>query len=74
MALKSQEQWKEIIIITDELDNSYVVNCGWGVEPPVAYIPAASVWKEKTPPWLHDRRDEVVERLKLHKHLIEDEP
>jgi hypothetical protein len=39
----------------------------------VAYIPAASVWKEKTPAWLHHRRDEVVERLKLHKHIVEDE-
>ena len=74
MTLKSHEEWKEIIVITDEDGNDYVVSCGWGVEPPVAYIPAASVWKDKTPAWLHHRRDEVVERLEMHKHIVEDEP
>ncbi|MFM8413178.1 MAG: hypothetical protein ACKOCX_00465 [Planctomycetota bacterium] len=73
MALTGVAEWKEIIVVSDEEGRTYVVNCGWGVEPPVAYIPAAAMWRAKVPAWLHDRRDEVITVLESLHHVVEEE-
>jgi len=72
MALEGEEQWKEIIIVSDEEGREYVVSCGWGTEPPVAYIPSAADWPQRVPAWLHERRAEVVALLEAHCHRVDD--
>ena len=72
MALTGYEQWKEELIIVDEEGREFCFFCGWGSEPPVAYVPAPANWRRCTPPWLHDRRDEVVEVMKRHRHTVEE--
>ena len=47
--LTGREEWKEILIVTDEDDQSFVFYCGWGVTPPVAYVPAEADWRRCTP-------------------------
>ena len=74
MALTGVAEWKEIIVVSDEEGRTYVVNCGWGVEPPVAYIPAAAAWRAEVPVWLHDRRDEVIAVLESLHHVVDDVP
>ncbi len=73
MALTGVAEWKEIVVISDEQGRTYVVSCGWGVEPPVAYIPAAAAWRAQVPDWLHDRRDEVIAALESLGHVVQDD-
>ena len=73
MALTGVAEWKEIVVISDEGGRTYVVNCGWGVEPPVAYIPAAAAWRAEVPDWLRDRRDEVIAVLVSLGHVVLDD-
>lgn len=72
MALTGVAEWKEIIVVSDEEGRSHVVSCGWGVEPPVAYLPAAATWREQMPAWLHERRDEVIAVLESLQHVVDD--
>jgi len=74
MALAGRTEWKEILIVTDEDDQSFVFSCGWGVEPPVAYITSAADWRRCVPPWLADRRDEVIAVMRHHKHVVDEGP
>ena len=74
MALTGVAEWKEIIVVSDEEGRTYVVNCGWGVEPPVASIPEAAAWRAEVPAWLHDRRDEVIAVLESLHHVVDDVP
>lgn len=74
MELKSRIQWKEELIITDEQGNSFCFGCGWGAEPPVAYIPSRVGWIRRVPGWLTDRRLEVIELIKQEGHLVKDWP
>ena len=68
--LKGQESWKEIITVTDEDDRSFVFYCGWGVSPPVAYVPATADWVRCTPSWLHARRDEMIALMASMGHVV----
>ena len=70
MGLTSHTQWKEELIVIDEQGNSFCFGCGWGVEPPVAYIPAEKDWTRCVPDWLHARRDEVIEVMKQQDHVV----
>lgn len=72
--LSGHAEWKEIISVTDEQGRSFVVSCGWGVEPPVAYLPAAAAWRRTVPPWLADRRDEVIAVVTSLGHVVHEEP
>jgi hypothetical protein len=70
--LSGHEEWKEIITVTDEDGQSFTFSCGWGVEPPVAYIPAEADWRRSMPPWLHERRGEVITLLESMRHVVDD--
>lgn len=72
--LTGQAEWKEILTVTGEDGQSFVFSCGWGVEPPVAYIPAPADWRRTVPPWLHDRRDEVIALMESMGHVVHDGP
>lgn len=72
MALKATAKWKEELVINDERDRSFVFDCGWGVDPPVAYIPPIEQWERIVPDWLKERRAEVVEAMKKSNHLVEE--
>lgn len=41
----------------------FLFDAGWGVSPPVLYVPSAAVWLETMPGWLRERRDIVIDRL-----------
>ena len=49
-----------------EGDHGFQFDCGWGVNPPVVYLPNSQLWDEVVPDWLVGRRAEVEERLRRH--------
>lgn len=67
-------EWKEIITVTDEDGQSFTFSCGWGVEPPHAYIPAEADWRRTMPPWLHERRPEVIALMESMGHVVDEGP
>ncbi len=70
MTLRGHTQWKEELIVTDEDGESFCFGCGWGVEPPVAYLPAAADWRRCVPAFLGDRRDEVIGVMESLNHVV----
>lgn len=74
MALSGHAEWKEVLIITDEDGRSFTFSCGWGVEPPVAYLPAASDWQRCVPPWLGERRNDVIAVMQRMGHDVAEWP
>ena len=47
-----------------EGDDGFLFHGGWGVTPPVVAVPSQGVWDEVVPPWLRDRREVVISRLR----------
>lgn len=48
-----------------------VFHCGWGIAPPVVFLPSAPGWDAKMPRWLHGRRAEIVDRIEQHSdHVV----
>lgn len=74
MSLSGRAEWKEVLIVTDEAGHSFTFSCGWGVEPPVAYLPAAADWIRCVPPWLGERRDEVITVMQQMGHQVAEGP
>lgn len=74
MALTGRTEWKEVLIVTDEDGRSFTFSCGWGVEPPVAYVPSPADWPRCVPPWLGPRRDEVIAVMRHHQHIVDEGP
>lgn len=70
--LTGQTQWKEELTVSDEQGRSFTFYCGWGVEPPHAYIPAAADWARCVPGWLHERRDEVIALMRRMGHIVDE--
>ena len=68
--LTGHAEWKEILTVTDEDAQSFVFYCGWGVEPPVAYVAAEADWRRCVPVWLHERRDEVIALMESMGHVV----
>jgi hypothetical protein len=67
-------RWKEEVIYW-ESDRGFVFDGGWGVDPPVTYVPDSDAWDRVMPPWLRGRRDQVVERLRAEPgHIVKDDP
>ena len=65
-------RWKEEVVYW-EGENGYVLDGGWGVEPPVLYVPTAALWDDVVPPWLRGRRAEVLGRLARRSHHVIEE-
>jgi hypothetical protein len=57
------EEWKERIVYRED-GASFTFDCAWGVKPYAVYVPSAEYWPEATPAWMHDRRDEILGRLR----------
>ena len=54
-----------------EGDDTFVLRCGWGVSPPVVFVPSAAGWDRRVPDWLRGRRDEIVARIEEHSgHIV----
>ncbi|WP_229939430.1 hypothetical protein [Plantibacter cousiniae (nom. nud.)] len=69
-----EPRWKEEVVYWEGAEG-FVFDAGWGVDPPVLYIPFPEEWDAVTAPWMHGRRDEIVERLRRHsRHRIEPGP
>jgi hypothetical protein len=70
-AFRIELRWKEEVRYW-EGNRGVVFPAGWGVKPPVLYVPLRS-WDESVSSWLRGRRDEVVERLRRHReHTVEE--
>jgi hypothetical protein len=66
-----EPRWKEIVIYW-EGDRGYAFPAGWGVEPPVLYVPNETAWTRSMPDWLRERRSEVIARLAaVSRHRLE---
>ena len=74
MALKGTARWKEEVVVEDEQRRTFVFECGWGVEPPVAYVPPSGDWADCVPSWLRDRRGEAIEVLSKTGHVVHEGP
>ena len=70
--LTGEAEWKEILTVTDEDGRSFTFYCGWGVEPPVAYVPAEADWGRTMPGWLHERRADVITLLESMGHVVDE--
>lgn len=66
--------WKETVWYSED-DRRHAFDAGWGVDPPVLYVPTAEVWDRHTPEWMHGRHDVVVARLVAHSgHRVVESP
>ena len=67
-------RWKEEVVYWED-GQGFLLDAGWGVDPPVLYVPAAARWDVAVPSWLRGRRDEVLARLREHSghDLVESE-
>lgn len=74
MALVATARWKEEVVVEDEERRAFVFDCGWGVDPPIAYVPAVEDWSACVPAWLHDRREEVLQVLLRTSHVVHEGP
>ena len=53
---------RELLLLRDGCD-WMKVPCAWGVEPGLAFLPAAMAWDTVVPAWLQGRRDEAVRTI-----------
>jgi len=68
-----QYRWKEEVVYW-EGSNGFLLDAGWGVDPPVLYVPSAASWADVMPDWCRDRRAEIVARLRGHSgHQVRDD-
>jgi hypothetical protein len=56
-------RWKEEVVYW-EGDQGFVLDGGWGVDPPVTYVPDPATWDSVVPGWLRGRQQQVVGRLR----------
>jgi hypothetical protein len=67
-----ESRWREEVVYW-EGSRGVVFDAGWGVKPPILYVPTQSVWDEAVPPWLRGRSTEVIARLREHSgHVVEE--
>ena len=57
-----ESRWKEQVIYWEGRDG-FVFDAGWGVDPPVLYVPSAQDWDRVTAGWMAGRHDLIVARL-----------
>jgi len=63
-------RWKEMVIYW-EGSYGFVFDGGWGVSPPITYVPDGDHWDDVVPGWMRGRRSEIVDRLRAHPgHLV----
>jgi len=67
-------RWKEEVVYW-EGRRGYIFPGGWGVNPPVTYVPTDDAWDRVMPEWLRGRRNEVVRRLENEAgHMLRADP
>ncbi|GAA2273891.1 hypothetical protein GCM10009853_029700 [Glycomyces scopariae] len=61
-----KEEWKERLVYTDPR-GTFEFPCGWGdfSRPYHVYVPMPEFWDRETPAFMHGRRDEILDRLRL---------
>lgn len=69
-----QGRWKEEVLYW-EGSRGYLFDAGWGVSPPVLYVPSDEEWDSVTAEWMIGRREEIVARLVEHSgHVVREGP
>jgi hypothetical protein len=67
-----QSRWREEVVYW-EGSRGVVFDAGWGVKPPILYVPTQSQWGEVVPHWLRGRSEEVIARLRDHSgHVVQE--
>ena len=67
-----EPRWKEEVVYWEGA-RGFVLDAGWGVDPPVVYVPSAALWDRVVPAWLRHRRAEVVPRIAQgSRHLVKE--
>src|SRR5438067_3109458 len=61
--------WKETLVYDEGDGRTLRLDCDC-VEPYQVSVPSADRWAEQTPPWAHERREIVLERLRAAKCII----
>jgi len=61
-SFRVEPRWKEGVGYW-EGEHGYLFDAGWGVEPPVLYVPSASMWDDVVPAWMQGRRGAIVSGL-----------
>jgi hypothetical protein len=74
MSLTGETRWKEEFIISNEEGLSFTFDCGWGVDPPSAYVPSSADWSRCVPGWLAERREEVLKIMRAQQHIVRESP
>ena len=72
MPFTVQPRWKEEIVVTSDTGLQFILGCGWGVEPPVAYVPSEQDWNRCTPGWLWDYRAALIEAIRGTGHVVKE--
>ena len=62
-SFRAQPRWKEQVVYWED-GRGFVLDAGWGVDPPVLYVPSARLWDEVVPDWMAGRRSAVVDALR----------
>ena len=53
---------REVLLLSDG-DDWFRIDCAWGVDPGIAFIPSAKSWDVTVPSWLKGRRQQVVDMI-----------
>ncbi|HEX3356601.1 MAG TPA: hypothetical protein VHS31_06425, partial [Tepidisphaeraceae bacterium] len=61
--------WKELLVYEESPDRKLQFQCDC-VEPYQVHLPAPELWPTQTPPWAHDRRDLILNRLRAANCII----
>jgi hypothetical protein len=64
-------RWKEQVYYWEGC-RGLLLDGGWGVQPPVTYVPSAAIWDSVVPVWARGRRETILRRLVEHQnHRVE---
>jgi hypothetical protein len=67
-------RWKELVIYWEN-GRGCVFDGAWGVDPSITIVPDADTWNAVVPPWLQNRHDELLERLRsVTGHIVKETP
>ncbi len=62
--------WHDLIVYEETAERRIEFDCPSLVEPPQITVPAAELWAAKVPAWAADRRDLIVQRLRVPNALV----
>jgi hypothetical protein len=62
--------WKEVLVYDEGPDRMLRFDCDNLQQPYQVYLPSASRWRDETPPWAHERREIILDRIRAANVVI----